>query len=127
MQAGIVQDQNKPGAICRNFVGHRVEKGLENLLIVVRHDQADELTVLWVERSNDVLPDVPPIVRLGRVRTSFDSKLSWAGISFETRFIPKEHFHAGVREKIEQFIGKDLALLFPAVLVWRLWHGPGNA
>ena len=63
--AGIVENQHTPSTRSRrSFLCHRVEESLEDIAIAVGNDQADKLTALGMDRSQDIFPDtlaeVPP-------------------------------------------------------------------
>ena len=63
--AGIVENQHTPSTLSRrSFLCHRVEESLEDIAIAVWNDQADKLTALGMDRSQDIFPDtlaeVPP-------------------------------------------------------------------
>ncbi len=41
------------------------EERLEDLRVVVRHDQTHKLAIPWIDRSDHVLPDMPAVIGLG--------------------------------------------------------------
>lgn len=122
--ARVVEDQHDALApLCRNLVCHGVEEGLEDLRVVVRDDEADELAAAGVDRADDVLPDVAAVVGLGRARAALHPALAGARIALEAGLVAEEGFNAGVFEEADELGGEVLALRDPQIPVGRLGHG----
>jgi hypothetical protein len=127
MPAGVVEDeQNAFASTLRHLCGHRIKEDLENRRVAMRNDQAHQLAGRGIDRADDILPDVTPLVGLGRSRAPLDPFMARPRISFEPGFIAKEDFTNRVFQQCEELKGEGFARVFPSFAIRRLWHGPGN-
>ena len=90
------------------------------------NDQTHQLAGRGINRANDVLPDVTPLLGLGRTRASLDPFMARSGISFEPGFIPKENFTGRVFQNLEELTGGGFAAVFPRFEIRRRGHRAGN-
>ncbi len=111
----------------RKLFRHRVEECLEDLRIVVRHDEADELAAAGIDRADDVLADVAAVIGLGRARAALHPAMAGARIVLEAGLVAEEGFHGGVFEETEEFGRKVFALRDPEIPVGRLGYGARDA
>jgi len=126
MPAGVVENQPDRFAAVGNFLGHGIEECLEDLRVVVRHNQAHQLSVPGVDRPDHILPDMSAIISHRRSRSSLHPFLTRSRISFKACFVSKKHFASVVLEEPEKFTHKGIAPVFPRIPIGWLRHGTGN-
>jgi hypothetical protein len=56
----------------RDFLRHGIEEGLQDLGAAVGDDQADQATRGWLDRADDVAPDVSAVIALGGTAAPLD-------------------------------------------------------
>lgn len=97
MPARIIEHKTEPFSfLLWNLFGHRVEKGLKDLGVTMRDDEAHQLTSGRAHRSNDILANVTTVVSLGWPTPSLNPPLSGTRVTFKAGFISKENLRVGI-------------------------------
>ena len=120
----VVQNQNasslRHGG---DFFRHCIQEHLEDISIAMRDNQADELSTSWIDRTDDILPDVFSEVSLGDPFSSLCPLSPGPRVAFKSRFVAEKQIATLILNELEKFSGKDLPLVFPCFPIRRLRHG----